>query len=117
MDRVENLHEDGPDPLVVLLEHDALLDEVEEVAVEEVGDEVEVLLVLADFEQLVDAGDVRDELLDGELAPLVHGVAGRRTSLLDDFDCTAGGARGGGGGVVIDSEVHGAEGTSANGLE
>ena len=86
MDRIENLHKDRPDPLVVALECDALLDEVEEVAVKVVRDEVKVPLVLMDFEQLVDAGDVRDELLDGELPSLALGVALGRTSLLDDLD-------------------------------
>lgn len=116
MDRVENLHESRPDALVFALERDALLDEVEEVAVAVVRDEVEVPLVLMDFEQVLDAGDVRDERVDPELPSLVLGVARGRTSLLHDFDSTADGA-GGGRGMMVDGEVDRAVGASTHGLE
>ena len=118
MDRVENLHEGRTDALVVVPKRDALRDEIEEIAVAVVRDEVEVALVLMDFEELVHAGDVGDGRLDAELAPLVLDVVRRRTSLRHDFDCTAGRAGfGGGRGVVVDSEVDGAVGTSTHGLE
>ena len=116
MDRVENLHEDGPDALVAARECDALRDEVEEVAIAVVRDEVEMTLVLVDFAQGVDARDVRDERLDLELAPLVLRVVCRRAILLDDFDGTAGGP-GGDRGVVVDGEVDRAVGASTDGLE